>query len=123
MRVRITDEHFQILECLIKSKTAGESISDAVRFLISQQKRKLSETGFELSTSAYTKLNELAEEVNRTPEQVMADCIDAVVALVDGQQLPPLIVEEINLRRKYRTTVTLQNSRDATLQPRSAPPT
>jgi hypothetical protein len=106
LRVRLTRAQREGLERLIVQRRKNESLSDLVREIISAA-IGMPQGG---PNSIFTEevqniLERLSTETNRPPDQVTADCIAGIWGIVENQR-PPLIVEEVKLRRRYRAEHT-----------------
>ncbi len=105
LRVRITSRHRSILEELVKNRNQGETLSDVVRLLIAQvghDRDPAEMSPMFVSSETNELLFKLAKEIDRDPRQVLEECVKAIASLVEGDTRPPLITEEIRLRRSYR---------------------
>jgi len=104
LRVRVTSRHRTILEQLVESRNQGETLSDVVRLLIAQAGHDSAPSLSPIFVSPETNelLTKLAGEIDRDPRQVLEECVKAIAALVEGDTRPPLITEEIRLRRSYK---------------------
>jgi predicted DNA-binding protein len=104
LRVRLNPADHERLAQFALQQDKGETVSDVVRNAI---ERFLADDGEGsdltlggISNSTRERLLTLAEELNRTPVQVLEDCVEGIFDLMD-KKAPPLIVQELELRRNY----------------------
>ena len=105
LRVRIPEEQRKFLEDLTKSRNRGENLSDIVRMIISDASRRgniANAADIALSPVTQEILAELARELDRKPKDILEDCVRGIQAVIEGDNRPPLIAEEVRLRRRYR---------------------
>ena len=105
LRVRLTDEEREALEVLIAKRGRGETISDVIRESLSwclnpgQQKEP-----YYISPPLRERLNAMAKDLNRKPDQVIESCIQGIIDMIEKpNRKVPLIVLELQLRHKYQT--------------------
>jgi hypothetical protein len=103
LRVRLSRGQREGLERLIIQRGRNETVSDLVRELISTALGVPEGTAHSaFNQDVQQILENLSRETNRPPDQVTADCISGVWGLVESER-SPLIVEEVKLRRRYRS--------------------
>lgn len=113
LRVRITSAHREILEHLVKNRNQGENLSDVVRYLIAQagaEDNSSDRVTTPLSSEIAALLIKLGREVDRSPQQILEECVRGIAAMVGGDTRPPLITEEIRLRRRYKSEPEQSNT-------------
>jgi Arc/MetJ-type ribon-helix-helix transcriptional regulator len=104
LRVRLSSEQRSELEATIQSRGQGETLSDIVREAITFFLAQGDTQGLHLDEACRAMLEELAREVDRSPQRVAEDCVGGIYNYL-RDELPPLIVEEIKLRRRYQSLV------------------
>jgi len=103
LRVRITAKHRTQLLAISSGRRQGETLSDIVREAIEaylKPKPPQVDPDFVISKESQCHVRKLAKHLDRSPRQVIEDCVDGVIGLFE-QQKPPLIVLELELRAKY----------------------
>lgn len=105
LRVRISREQREVLENLARHSGKNEKLSDVVRHLINSAVERSSSESVHIPDSIRAQLLQLAHESERPIEQVLADCVEGLVAMLDGDDRLPLLIEEIRLRRRYLAEV------------------
>jgi predicted DNA-binding protein len=106
LRVRLNRGQREGLDRLIAQRGRNETVSDLVREIISTALGvPEGATHSAFSPEVQKILENLSLETNRTPDHVTADCISGIWGLVESGR-SPLIVEEVKLRRRYRTEST-----------------
>ncbi len=121
LRVRVTDQQRQLLEELGKSRGRGENLSDIVRLIITEANASSlarSSDAITISPEIGGILAGLAEELGRKPQSVLEDCIRGIQSIIEGDERPPLIAEEIRLRRRYRSAVSKVKAEGPGSQPK-----
>lgn len=102
LRVRLRREERQQLELYIQKRGKKETISDVIRaslaWCISPDKNM---EVVHVSTNTFITVSKLAVELKREPQQVIKDCVEGTLAMVERKT--PLIVQEIRLRRRYQS--------------------
>ena len=106
LRVRLNSVDHERLAQLAAKRDKGDTVSGVVRdaiesFLASDGQSSDLPLGA-ISDMAREHLLGLAKELNRTPVQVLEDCVEGIFDLAD-KKATPLIVMELELRRKYYT--------------------
>ncbi len=103
LRVRLTSAERQSIENLIAKRAQGETISDLIREALKWCINPA--TGREpyyLSPDLHETVQKMAKQLNREPAQVVEDCIQGVIDLIEKpSRKVPLIVLELTLRRDY----------------------
>jgi hypothetical protein len=105
LRVRLTNDERDALESLIAKRGKGETISDVIRDSLSwclkpgQQKEP-----YYITPALRERLNAMAKDLNRKPDQVIESCIQGILDLIEKPNRKlPLIVLELQLRTKYQS--------------------
>jgi TPP-dependent 2-oxoacid decarboxylase len=101
LRVRITESHRRILDDVIRQRAKNETLSDVVRLIIEQAAEKKPEYVL-LPLPVFETAKALAQETERSVESVVAESVKGIVSLLAGNERPPLIIEEVKLRRSYQ---------------------
>jgi predicted DNA-binding protein len=104
LRVRLNPADHERLAQLALKRDKGGTVSEVVRNAIEQLLGNDGEgsdiTLGGISNSTRDHLFALAKELNRTPAQVLEDCVEGIFDLVE-KKATPLIAQELELRRKY----------------------
>ena len=95
LRVRLEDGQRERLLEIAVARGKGERLSDIVRHAIS-----------EFIAPAE---HELADELNRSQSQVVEACVEGIQDILEKNR-KPLIICEVNLRRKYHRKRPLKHS-------------
>lgn len=105
LRVRLTREEREALEKLIVKRGRNETISDVIREALSWCLHPgLNKEPCYVSPNVHSKVQQLAKDLNRDPNQVVEDCVQGILDLVENpDQKLPLVVMEVQLRRQYET--------------------
>lgn len=105
LRVRLRREEREALENAIQKRGKNETISDVIREALAWCLHPdLKKQPCYLSQETYAKVRALAIDLNRDADQVVEDCIQGILDLVDKpDRKVPLIVMEVQLRRKYES--------------------
>lgn len=101
LRVRLRREERQQLEQHVQNRGKNETISDVIREALNwciNPDQSLHPVYVSKETAAIVAA--LADELKRDPGEVVKDCVNGILALVEKRK--PLIVQEIRLRRKYQ---------------------
>ncbi len=109
LRVRLAPGQREGLERMLQHRDRGENLSDLVRCLIAEALR-IDSTSVTLTREAVDAARKLAAEADRSVGMVVEDCIIGLVELLESER-PPLLLEEIRLRRKYRESARSQAGR------------
>jgi hypothetical protein len=105
LRVRLRKEEREALENVIQKRGKNETISDVIREALAWCLHPdLKKQPTYLSQETFAKVKALAIDLNREPDQVVEDCIQGILDLVEKPDRKlPLIVMEVQLRRKYES--------------------
>lgn len=104
LRVRLTPAERQSLERLVEQRTNGGTLSDVVREALAWCLHPTShQQPCFLSSPTMAKVQRLAVGLNRSPDQVVEDCIQGVLDLIEDGRTP-LIVQEVRLRQSYSSS-------------------
>src|SRR5579863_4260256 len=111
LRVRVHDGQREGLLEIASARGKGETLSDVVRLaiekLISPTSSNQQDTRLvNITPLCEKRIEELARKLDRNPAQVVEDCVDGILDILEGKKVP-LIVLELELRRKY---ITRKNS-------------
>jgi hypothetical protein len=103
LRVRLSKEEREAVAKLILRRGGDLTSADIVREAIAWCLRPNPDqhTCF-VSPAVYLRVEVLARLLNREANQVINDCVEGVLEMIDNQdRKPPLIVAEAELRQKY----------------------
>jgi hypothetical protein len=105
LRVRVNSrDHERLVDLAAKRDGGDDTVSDVVRDAIDSYLASDGEpdnlTLSAISDAAREHLLALAKELNRTPLQVLEDCIEGIFDLAETKKAP-LIVMELDLRRRH----------------------
>ena len=114
LRVRLEDGQRERLLEIASARGKGERLSDIVRQAISEF---ISPEPLDPRESHYVNvtaqckrsLTELAEELNRSQTQVLEACVEGIEDILESKRTP-LIIYEVQLRRKYHKKSPLKHS-------------
>jgi len=124
LRVRLKEIQRQRLLEVALGRGHGETLSDMVREAIDQftgLDRSLSATHLVgITQECETNLNSFAQELDRSLEQILEDCVGGIRDIVEKRRTP-LIVLELNLRRKYYDTREARSASAPNLFPPETP--
>ncbi len=112
LRVRIDNCQREGLLEIASARNKGETLSDVVRLAIERLINPHAEDRQDARLVTITplcekRLGELARKLDRNPAQIMEGCVDGIIDLMEGKKVP-LIVMELELRRKYLTRKSAQ---------------
>jgi predicted DNA-binding protein len=106
LRVRLNSGDHERLVQLAAKRDKGDTVSgvvrDAIESLLASNGQSIELSLGAISDTARERLMAMAKELKRTPVQVLEDCVEGIFDLVE-KKAPPLIVMELELRRKYTT--------------------
>ena len=114
LRVRLEDgQREQLLEIAV-ARGKGERLSDIVRHAISEFIAPAEHEGngshiVNVTSQCKQKVTELADELNRSQSQVVEACVEGIQDILEKNR-KPLIICEVNLRRKYHKKRPLKHS-------------
>ena len=105
LRVRVEDGQRERLLEIACARGKGERLSDMVRQAISEFISPEEPDGdgshiVNVTSECKQKVNELAEELNRSQSQVLEACVEGIQDILERKRTP-LIIYEVHLRRKY----------------------
>jgi predicted transcriptional regulator len=105
LRVRVEDGQRERLLEIACARGKGERLSDMVRQAISEFISPEEPDGdgshiVNVTSHCKEKVNELAEELNRSQSQVLEACVEGIQDILERKRTP-LIIYEVHLRRKY----------------------
>jgi len=102
LRVRVDSAQMSELRKLIGPKADRGALSNLIRQAITDllARRGGSLPHDLISADCYDRIIALAAKVDRTPSQVLEDCIEGIERLYEKGEVP-LIVMEMRLRRDY----------------------
>ena len=104
LRVRLSGRHYSKLKELSSSHRFGETISDVVRqaieAFVEPQLRTSENAEYLINDDAKSAVQKLATQLDRKPARVIEDCVEGMVDLYE-QKKTPLIILELELRKKY----------------------
>ena len=104
LRVRLSGRHYSKLRELSSSRRFGDTISDVVRqaieAFVEPQLRMSENAEFLINDDVKTAVQNLATQLDRKPARVIEDCVEGIVDQYE-QKKTPLIILELELRRKY----------------------
>ena len=105
LRVRLTRGEREALEKLIVKRGRNETISDVIREALSWCLHPgLNKEPCYIAPGLHAKVQQLAKDLNRDPNQVVEDCVQGILDLVENpNQKLPLVVMEVQLRRQYES--------------------
>jgi predicted transcriptional regulator len=105
LRVRLEDGQRERLLEIASARGKGERLSDMVRQAIDEfiSPEPLDPRGshyVNVTSPCKQMISELAEELNRSPTQVLEACVEGIQDILERKRTP-LIIYEVHLRRKY----------------------
>jgi hypothetical protein len=100
LRVRLKPHQRKVLEDIAIELGGEQNISTVVRKIIEDFQDIKKSKIVCLTQAHYEKLMNFSVELGRDPNEIANECILAVEEMLKGER-PPLIVEELKLRRKY----------------------
>ena len=105
LRVRVEDGQRERLLEIACARGKGERLSDMVRQAIAEfiSPEEPDDDGSHIvnvTSQCKEKVNELAEELNRSQSQVLEACVEGIQDILERKRTP-LIIYEVHLRRKY----------------------
>jgi predicted transcriptional regulator len=115
LRVRLEDGQRERLLEIASARGKGERLSDMVRQAIDEFTSPDEELDFRgphyvnVTSPCKRRLAELAEELNRSPTQVLEDCVEGIQDIIESKRTP-LIIYEVHLRRKYHKKNSVKQS-------------
>ena len=114
LRVRLEDGQRERLLEIAGARGKGERLSDIVRYAISEfiTPKDSGANGSHIvnvTTQCKQRVTELADELNRSQSQVVEACVEGIQDILEKNR-KPLIICEVNLRRKYHKKRPLKHS-------------
>jgi len=107
LRVRLKEVRRRQLLAAAAARGQGETLSDMVRQAIDQflgiEKDPQEGSLISVPEACEKKLHYLAAQVDRNTALVLEDCVDGIIDIFENKKTP-LIVLELNLRRRYFDT-------------------
>lgn len=105
LRVRVEDGQRERLLEIACARGKGERLSDMVRqaisdFISPEQSDSDGSHIVNVTSQCMRRVNELAEELNRSQSQVLEACVEGIQDVLERKRTP-LIIYEVHLRRKY----------------------
>lgn len=106
LRVRLTTQERESLERLAAKRGKGETLSEIVREAIQAfTNHDPSRVTCTISAEMMKQVQSLARTLNRSESAVLEECIQGILDLVGGKgNQSPLVVQEFNLRKNYKST-------------------
>jgi hypothetical protein len=114
LRVRLEDGQRERLLEIACARGKGERLSDIVRYAISEfiTPKDPGANGSHIvnvTSLCKQRVTELADELNRSQSQVLEACVEGIQDILEKNR-KPLIICEVNLRRKYHKKRPLKHS-------------
>jgi predicted transcriptional regulator len=114
LRVRLEDGQRERLLEIACARGKGERLSDIVRYAISEFITPKDPGGngshiVNVTSRCKQRVTELADELNRSQSQVLEACVEGIQDILERNR-KPLIICEVNLRRKYHKKRPLKHS-------------
>ncbi len=104
LRVRLDEgRHEKLLELLsirAKNETLSDIVREAIDLYLGPQTQNAENADFAIASEVKCTVRKLAHQLDRGPGQVLEDCVDGIVSILE-QKRTPLIILELELRKKY----------------------